>query len=276
MEAPTILSSLLIAVIFGVFFAYFYWKRQTERKAELRQREEMQEEIRSLREDAEGLRQELRSSSAAIQSSEIRIQELTRRIQELTGTLSDPAKVFMDHLKDVRKRCDQLSHGLGERVGRANLEVENLVQRRRILNREPRLLEELVGLIRQATLILGNHAKQVAETGVRVDGLCQEVAESRLVNIQSINQDMSNLDDLIAFIDSLCAPLTQDEKWQQRLKELPHDSDLAIDGKLARDEIARADAKDPKREGWKYPPALTPREKFNLIKKSFGQSDGFG
>ncbi len=277
MDAPTILSSLLTAVIIGVFFAYFYWKRQTERKAEIRQREEVREEMRSLREGAEGLRQELRSSSVAIHASEIRIQELTRRIQELTRTLSDPAKVFLDHLKDVRERCDQLCHGLEEGVGRANLEVENLVQKQRKLNRDPQLLEGLVDLLRQASLTLGNHAKQIAETGVLIDGLCQEVAQSRLGNIQSINQDMSNFDDLIAFIDSLCAPLTRDEKWQQRFKELPYDSDLAIDGKRAFDEIARADAKDPKHdfERWKYPP-LTPLEKFNQIKKAFGQRDGFG
>ncbi|MGO8368316.1 hypothetical protein ACC808_07665 [Rhizobium ruizarguesonis] len=273
MDAPTILSSLLTAVIIGVFVPYFYWKRQTERKAEIRQREEM----RSLREEAEGLRQELRSSSVAIHASEIRIQELTRRIQELTRTLSDPAKVFLDHLKDVREQCDQLCHGLGEGVGRANLEVENLVQKQRKLNRDPQLLEDVVDLLRQASLTLGHRAKQIAETGVFIEGLCQEVAESRLGNIQSINQDMSNFDDLIAFIDSLCAPLTRDEKWQQRFKELPYDSDLAIDGKRAFDEIARADAKDPKRdfERWKYPP-LTPLEKFNQIKKAFGQRDGFG
>jgi septal ring factor EnvC (AmiA/AmiB activator) len=115
MDASVILSSLLTAAIIGIFSAYFYSKRQKKIKAESRQREEeVREEMSSLRAKAEGLRQELRSSSAALHESEMRIQELTQ-------ALSDPAKVFLDHLKDVRERSDQLSHGLGAAVSRANL-----------------------------------------------------------------------------------------------------------------------------------------------------------
>jgi len=160
------------------------------------------------------------------------------------------------------------------------LEVDNLVQKRRNLNRNsdpPLNVDDLVNLLRQASLTLGNHAQQIAETGVRIDGLRQEVAGSRLGNLQSINRDMSNFHDLMAIIDSLCAPLTSNEKWERRLKELSHDSDLAFDGQRAFAERARAEAKDPKRvfERWKDPP-LTPFEKFNQIKKAFGQRDGFG
>ncbi|WP_395698489.1 hypothetical protein [Methylocella sp.] len=274
MDTSTILSSILAVGIVGTFCTYFYSMRQKAIRAASRQREEeVREEIRSLRDEAEGLRQELRSSSVALRDSE-------KKIQELSQIISDKPQVFLDYLKNVREHSEQLSRALGAAVSRANLEIENLDQKRRTLNRDldpPLGVNGLVNLLRQASLTLENHARQVAETGIRIDGLRQEVDWSRLDNLRSTNQDMSTFDDLIALMDSLCAPLTSDEKWERRLKELSHDSDLALDGKRALAERRKADAEDPKRafERWKDP-SLTPAEKFDRIKKAFGQRDSFG
>ncbi|MER8434223.1 hypothetical protein [Mesorhizobium caraganae] len=275
MDTSIILSFLLATGVVGIFSAYFDLKRQKKIKAESGQREEeLREEARSRRKEAEGLRQELHSSSAALHESE-------RQIHELTQTLSDPAQVFLDHLKDVRERGEHLSRALATAVSRANLEVENLVQKRRRLNRDldpPLGMDGLVNLVRQASLTLENHAQQIAERRGRIEGLRQEVDGSRLhYNLQLINQNMSTFDDLMALMDSLCAPLTSDEKVGRWVKEFSHAPHLTFDGQRALAERRRADAENPKPafERWRDPP-LTPLDKFNRIKKAFGQSDGFG
>lgn len=274
MSISIFLSFILGAAIVSIVSTYFYSKRQRDVESERRQRDEdVRKEMTSLRKEAEGLKQELRSSSAALHESE-------RQVQYLTQTLSDPPQVFLNHLKKSQEHCEQLGSGLATAVGRAKLEIESLLQKQRILNRDsdpPLSVEEIVTLLRQESLTLGRHAQQLSEKRTRIEQLRKEVDGFHFENSESANQYTSTLNDITALIDRLCAPLTGNElvtRWIEKDYQKPH---LTFDSQRAYEERLRAEAKDPKRpfEKWRDRP-LTALEKFNQIRKSFGQRDGFG
>ena len=145
----------------------YVFGRQRAKEEYDRLSEEAKKEYDRLNEEARDTKKQLRSSLADIQASDV-------RVQELTETLSDPVKIFSNHLRTISESFDKMQTRLHAAINRAGTEAQDLSEKRRHLCREPNLRDELIVLLQQASLTLEGHRNRINEHGAFIRQLSEQ------------------------------------------------------------------------------------------------------